>query len=477
MDKGYAILNPDSRGAYYSEGNITYWGRQLAEDGYDFVEWAAKQPWSNKKLAFSGNSFLAISQWFIAAANPPHLAAIAPWEGFYDLYREASRRGGIAQPGFGEEILQSYAGRNFIEDQIRMQVDESQSLMNPYWEDKAAKLEKINVPAYVVASYTSPIHTHGSFEGFRQISSKEKWLRVHNTGEWPDYYQREYVEDLRKFFDRYLKGIQNGWEKTPRVRVSVLDPGAKDTVDRPEPDWPVPGLQKRKLFPRADKTLADTALSTEAKVSYVYKGANSNIEFQYKIPKTMELIGYTKVRLWVEADGSNDMELTVSVTKRDANNKPYPGGAFPIAASGLLRVSHRELDAAKSTDFEPYLSHKREQLLKPGEIVPVDIALWPLGLRFHPGETFILQVAATYIPPVSDNSNWGSAIIPVPADGGTFTPGAKVELLKLGGRNTSPAWVREQGVLSPKGRNGMNSTHIIHFGGKYDSHVLLPIKM
>jgi predicted acyl esterase len=96
VDKGYAVLNPDARGAYYSEGNITYWGRQLAEDGYDFVEWAAAQPWSSGKLGFSGNSYLAISQWFIAAENPPHLAAIAPWEGFQDGYGEASRRGGTA---------------------------------------------------------------------------------------------------------------------------------------------------------------------------------------------------------------------------------------------------------------------------------------------------------------------------------------------------------------------------------------------
>ena len=104
VDKGYAILNPDARGAYYSEGNTTYWGRQLAEDGYDFVEWAAAQPWCNGKVAFSGNSYLAISQWFIGAANPPHLAALAPWEGFQDSYREASRRGGIANPGFGKSV-------------------------------------------------------------------------------------------------------------------------------------------------------------------------------------------------------------------------------------------------------------------------------------------------------------------------------------------------------------------------------------
>lgn len=109
------------------------------------MEWAAAQPWSNKKVAFSGNSYLAISQWFIAAEQPPHLAAIAPWEGFYDSYREASRRGGIAQPGFGEEILQTFAGRAYVEDMNRMQIDDD--LMSPYWvRDCVTAGRSIHVP-------------------------------------------------------------------------------------------------------------------------------------------------------------------------------------------------------------------------------------------------------------------------------------------------------------------------------------------
>ena len=95
VSKGYAVINPDTRGAYSSEGNINYWGRQYAEDGYDIVEWIARQKWSNEKVGMSGNSWLAVSQWFIAAEQPPHLAAIAPWEGFSDHYREAGTRGGI----------------------------------------------------------------------------------------------------------------------------------------------------------------------------------------------------------------------------------------------------------------------------------------------------------------------------------------------------------------------------------------------
>jgi predicted acyl esterase len=95
---GYAIVNPDVRGAYMSEGDVRFWGTQDGQDGYDFVEWVAAQEWSNGKVGTAGNSWLAIAQWYIAAERPPHLAAIAPWEGLTDLYRHDVFRGGIPDP-------------------------------------------------------------------------------------------------------------------------------------------------------------------------------------------------------------------------------------------------------------------------------------------------------------------------------------------------------------------------------------------
>ena len=75
---GYAVINPDPRGIYSSTGDIHYWGTQESEDGYDLIEWTAEQSWCNGKVSMTGNSWLAISQWFIAALKPPHLTAIAP---------------------------------------------------------------------------------------------------------------------------------------------------------------------------------------------------------------------------------------------------------------------------------------------------------------------------------------------------------------------------------------------------------------
>jgi predicted acyl esterase len=118
------------------------------------------------------------------------------------LYRHVTARGGLPNLGFSEAIATTLPGNNFVEDSSRMTIKES--LITPYWKDKIARLSKIDVPAYIVASYSNQVHTHGTFEGFRHINSPSKWLRVHNSSEWPDYYAEENVEDLKRFFDRYL---------------------------------------------------------------------------------------------------------------------------------------------------------------------------------------------------------------------------------------------------------------------------------
>lgn len=134
VNHGYVIINPDSRGAYHSEGNLNYWGHENSMDGYDTIEWAAKQTWSNGKIGMSGNSWLTVSQWFIAGEQPPHLAAIAPWEGFVDHFRETANRGGIPNPVFPQAIFDTFTSANLLEDQPRMVV--SHTLLDAYWKDK-----------------------------------------------------------------------------------------------------------------------------------------------------------------------------------------------------------------------------------------------------------------------------------------------------------------------------------------------------
>lgn len=468
---GYAIVNPDKRGAYMSEGNLLYWGHEDALDGCDVIDWIASQKWSNGKVGMTGNSWLTVSQWFIAAERPEHLAAIAPWEGFCDHYRESGTRGGIPAPEFPEMIAETFASAHgMLEDQPRMIVE--RPFMCDYWEDKAARVENIEIPAYVVASYTNSVHTHGSFAGFRRMASKEKWLRVHNTSEWFDYYTPENVEDLRRFFDHYLKGIDNGWEQTPRVRLSVLNPGGTDIVGRAEEDFPLARTQYHKLYlSAADSALLSSLPADQAVSEYQSDSARHEVTYRYRMERPTEITGYMKLHLWVSAPDHDDMDLAVRVEKLSRDGQPLPDRTGNlIAATGLMRVSMRQLDEARSTEAEPYYTFTTEQKLKPGEIVPVEIEIWPMGLYFDEGE--ILQLTVGAYQPANAAILFGSASISVPRDGFTYMPGQPVEMMTVGGNATQCADPAEV-VVSPATHNA--GRHRIYTGGEYDSYLYVPV--
>lgn len=110
--RGYAILNPDIRGVVDSDGDSVLWDRQDGRDCYDLVEWLAEQERCSGKVGMSGTSYLAASQWFTAAAQPPNLAAINPWEGVSDVYRDLVMRGGMPDTGFAA-VLQHGSAHSF----------------------------------------------------------------------------------------------------------------------------------------------------------------------------------------------------------------------------------------------------------------------------------------------------------------------------------------------------------------------------
>ena len=98
--RGFTVVNADSRGCGHSEGTGKLLSRQEAEDTYDLVQWIADQAWCDGNVVMLGVSYLAISQYAVAALQPPALRAICPWEGFTDAYRDLTFPGGIRESGF-----------------------------------------------------------------------------------------------------------------------------------------------------------------------------------------------------------------------------------------------------------------------------------------------------------------------------------------------------------------------------------------
>lgn len=458
---GYAVAVVDAAGTSHSGGDEVFMGTASGRNVYDTIEWLAGQQWCSGKVGMAGNSQLAMIQWTAAALQPPHLAAIAPWEGLTDPYREVTLRGGVPDTKFHEKDIATFIyGEHRTEDVPFM--GHRAQLMCSYWADKRPALDRITVPAYVVASWTSPLHCHGTLQGFREISSSAKWLRVHNDQEWLDLADPANVEDLRKFFDRFLKGVTNGWESTPRVRLSVLDPGGTDVVARPEADWPLPRQTWRTLFlDAATGSLRDAAPGKEAVAEYAGDRLESSVKFHLVAGEDVEITGHLNLHLWVEAPDARDMDLFAALYKESADGKRLHhitlrapqarafvqslehNGQLPATLSytgpvGRLRVSHRRLDPERSTAAEPFLAHESEELLTPEERVQVQLSLWPTAMVVHAGERLVVEIAGHPVGPLANEAH--------------TLPGGD---LHIATRN--------------------HGRHRIHTGGKYGSHLILPV--
>ena len=236
--RGYAVAVVDPRGAWQSEGDFHHNGIQEAEDCFDAIGWLATQLWSNGKVGMTGVSYLAAIQYLVAPLRPAALAALNPWEGFSDWYREFAFHGGIPETGFLPRASDSIRfSLNRTEDTWANV--QAHPLIDDYWRSKAFDLEAIEIPSYVVASWSDlGLHLRGTLEAFRRIRSADKWLDVHGQKKWAHYYRPESRRRRAAFFDHFLKGRETALAAWPKVRLEVRE-RAGVAVERAEREWPL----------------------------------------------------------------------------------------------------------------------------------------------------------------------------------------------------------------------------------------------
>ena len=396
--KGYAVINGDVRGSWGSEGDLEILSQQEAHDGYDVIEWAGTLSWSNGHVGLAGVSYLAIVQWRIAELNPPHLSCINPWEGLSDHYREYAFHGGIPETNFLKFMEWSCrCSRGRVEDWVGMH--KSHPLFDDYNASKSCRdLSLIKTPAYVVADWGDQgLHTRGTLEAYSCMSSQKKWLEVHGRKKWQYYYQASSLIRQEAFFQKFLKGQESDIDSWPRVQIEVRD-RAYEGVVRDEKEWPIARTRAvMKHLNSSSGTLTDDATSAITVASYNSKTVDDCARYEYKFKTDTEITGSMRLRLWVATDLGKDMDLFVRIDKLDQTGSLVPFVAMAMIddgplALGWLRVSHRELDIERSTTLRPYLKHGRQLLLRPDEIVPVDIEIWPSSTRFVAGESLRLTV-------------------------------------------------------------------------------------
>jgi uncharacterized protein len=396
-ERGYAVVTCDLRGAGTSEGRSALLSDQEGEDVYDLIEWAGAQPWSTGAVGLLGVSYLAMSQWKAAALRPVSLKAICPWEGFTDAYRDLFRPGGTREDGFVKQWTKALKNVRLTYDLVQEQ--RRHALRDESWQSLAPDLARIDVPMLVCGSFSdNNLPSRGSIRAFEQVGSSERYLFTHRGGKWATFYSPIALRAQLAFFDRYLR--QRDVAPPPRVRLEVRESRDQIAEIREESNWPIDRTNWTPLY------LTERGLSMKpaADAGYIsFDTASRGVRLGWIVPSEMELTGPMSLRLHVEVTGVDDVHLFAGVEKwRGQSYVPFEGSygfGRDRVTTGWQTASLRALDPDHSRPFDPIPTFAKRQPLRPGQVVPVDIALGPSATRFRSGEQLRLVIAGRWLWP------------------------------------------------------------------------------
>jgi predicted acyl esterase len=422
VPEGYVLVRVDSRGAGRSPGYLEVWSPREARDIAQCVDWAGTQPWSSGKVGLHGISYYSMNQWQAAPLKPKHLAALCIWEGSSDYYRELCRHGGIlsdfysswyprqvtaVQHGVGERGFKSavtgepVAGPPTLpEDELRRHRADCDGdalrhrLIDDYYRARLPKFEDIEAPLLSAANWGGMgLHPRGNFEGFLRAGSKQKWLEVHGDTHFTLFYAK-YGHDLQKqFFDRFLKGEDNGWERRPNVLLNIRHPGEK-FVPRAEGEWPLARTQWTRFYLHPDCSLRAEPAAADETLDYATTGDGLTFSTP-PLAAEMEITGPVAAKLFMSSDTTDaDLFLVLRVFDPQGRVVVFVGSNDPRVPVGLgwLRASHRKLDPNETRPYRPWHTHDEEWPLTPGQPVELDIEIWPTSIVVPPGYRIALSV-------------------------------------------------------------------------------------
>lgn len=410
VPRGYALVQVDSRGSGRSAGYLDPFSPVETADYAEAIGWAADQPWSTGKVGLLGISYLSITQWQVAAQRPRGLSAICPWEGGSDLYRDWARHGGILSYGFPaawmpRQVLPNQHGNgqthhidratgerttgpeSFGEDVlIGSRCDhaaelEKHPLEDEWFKQRSPRLDRIEVPVYSAGNWGGTgLHLRGNIEGYLRAGSAQKWLSVHIGTHFESFYLPRYIDVQQAFFDRFLKGIDNGWDSRPPVELEIRR--VDGATSRFETEWPLPQTEWINYHLDAQAMTWGTALP-EVGASAEYVASGDGVTFKTApFDKSVEFTGPVAARLHVATTGPDmDIFATMRLFAPDGSEVIFDGASEKVPVTrGWLRVSQRKTDPAKSHPYRPWLAHDESLPVEPGQIYAVDLEIWPTSI-------------------------------------------------------------------------------------------------
>jgi putative CocE/NonD family hydrolase len=437
---GYAVVVQDMRGLHDSEGEAMPfvdcgWGE--CRDGFDTVAWIVKQPWSDGKVGTFGGSAMGITQNMLAGAAPPNLEAQWIQVAANSLYHHAAYVGGAFRKS---QVEQWTEGTGF--PARALETMKKHSAYDEFWKllDASTRTGQINVPAVHFGGWFDTF-SQGTIDSFRTRQERgapgAKGKQVLVMGPWthggrgrgsvgelrlPSNARRAPGIEMGEWFEHHLKGKENAAAKYPAVTYYVMGAFGEEDVRgnewRTAEAWPPP-FAPTALYLRGEGRLAYAKPDARSTfTSYDHKpvdpvptvgGRNLVLPAgpfdQRKIEERDDVLVFTSEELQhpVESTGPVRVVLYASSSAVDTDFVArlcdvYPDGRSMLIADGIIRCRYRG-------------SLEKAELLKPDEVVRLEIDLWDTSIVFNTGHRIRVSISSSNYPrfdvnPGSGKDSW-----------------------------------------------------------------------
>ncbi len=400
-EHGYVVLKCDVRGSGQSPGAFDPLSDLEAQDNYDVIEWLARRPFVNGRVAQYGGSYAGVSSYRVAALRPPHLVTIVPLFAYQDWYRDWIYLGGMrnvdSRQVFGVFNATTQARAAHLEQEWNQH-----RLYDDYWQERSvmASRHRIRVPVLGFGGWAD--HFPDGMVQNNSALGKRHWL-VMGPWEHMDLHTQK-VEPMNwnlllAWFDRWLLELPDA--PLP-ARFTLYEMPALDGAWTEYKQWPPPKARELRLHFNADNALGERP-GDAGEESYVvnpvdptaggWKGGLTPWEptgeqrFQDEgrlsftsapLEKDLVIAGNVRVNLQASLDGE-DASLVAKLL--DVS----PDGSSSWVSTGWLKASHR-------------LSHSTETLILPGQKTTFPIDIWATNWRFRAGHSLRLVIASGDLP-------------------------------------------------------------------------------
>jgi putative CocE/NonD family hydrolase len=461
VDRGYAVVVEDVRGRYESEGVFRPLHQEPA-DGYDTLDWIAKQPWSDGKIGMIGGSYRGIVQWKVAVLNNPHLKAIFPVVSGSDDYRDRFYSSGGAlklgnrlewmsenqkapgyHPEFSKFVLHlplrtaDVAATGWVSEMYREAL--AHPTFDAFWQAISTReqIQKVRVPVFAVGGWYDNF-VESDLEAFAALHKTSGLNRI-LIGPWPHNMSYQFTgvdfgpearlpvrQYQLEWFDQWLAGKDTALVSQPPVKVFLM--GTNRWVEARE--WPPEGSRPLRFYldggGRANSLNGDGRLSERP----ARKGAADRYVFDPRDPTPTRggaVCCNPRVFAWGPMDQrpvearKDVLVYTTRPLKRDVE------AIGPVHAVLYVATSAKDTDfTVKLVDVAPdgYArnltdgilrlryrnSLERAEPARPGEVYRITVDAGVTGNVFLKGHRIRLEISSSNFPRFDRNPNTGGPI-------------------------------------------------------------------